>query len=109
MKLSKEIFDLCIEVLNRYGWSRWDGKQTALVESRISRGKYQCAECLNLFGPKDVQVDHVQPRIDPGKGRTTLDDWAARTFVSGKKLQVLCKPCHKLKTAQENKVRRTGG
>lgn len=72
---------------------------------------YTCAHCGKDFPGKDVNVDHVIPVVDPKKGKTTWDNYLARLLVEEKKgrkrlLQVLCKGCHDVKTAAENKIRR---
>lgn len=90
---------------------RWPPKYKALKEAFVSRkvnaktGKlamhYKCAECKQLFVAADVNVDHIKPVVDPKKGFTTWDNFIERMFCEIKNLQVLCKPCHKIKTNQE--------
>lgn len=68
---------------------------------------YCCAECKNLFPAKDVQVDHIHP-IVPLTMVESLD-WNvvisnALCEIDG--MQVLCKPCHKSKSLEENAERR---
>jgi 5-methylcytosine-specific restriction endonuclease McrA len=67
---------------------------------------YKCAECKQLFVVTDVQVDHINPVVDPKKGFTTWDNFIDRMFCEMKNLQVLCKPCHKIKTDQEKLERK---
>lgn len=66
--------------------------------------RYKCARCEKHFSRKGVHVDHIDPVIDPVKGRQGLIDLIERQFTE--KLQVLCRPCHKIKTNEENKIRR---
>lgn len=73
---------------------------------------YTCAHCGGEFPGSEINVDHVTPVVDPKKGKTTWDNYIARLLVEerrGRKklLQVLCKGCHDVKTAAENKVRRS--
>lgn len=75
-----------------------------------SGGKqYICASCHSTFMQKHVQVDHIKPVVPVDR---TIHDMsydeivtAVLCLVDGKPdpslLQVLCKPCHKKKTADE--------
>lgn len=95
---------------------RWPPKYKALKEAFVGRkvntktGKqamhYECAECSEHFVATDVQVDHIHPVVDPKKGFTTWDNFIERMFCEIKNLQVLCKPCHKIKTDQEKLERK---
>lgn len=67
------------------------------VSKRMSIG-YKCAECQDRFSFKDINVDHIDAvgiRPDTLDG---LPNWINRLFCSYKNLQVLCKPCHKIKS-----------
>lgn len=75
-------------------------------KARVSRGKYRCTSCKKLFGPKEIQIDHIEPVISPETGFKTFDEYIDRLFCSKEGLQVLCKKkCHKEKTKAEVKVR----
>jgi 5-methylcytosine-specific restriction endonuclease McrA len=68
--------------------------------------EYQCAECKNWFKDTDCIVDH----IIPCGTLTSLDDlpeFARKLFCDVSGLQVLCKPCHKDKIAEERKTWKT--
>ncbi len=71
---------------------------------------YACASCGARFKQKDVQLDHVIP-VGPTPGSKlappdmTWDRFIARLFCSPDNLKVVCKPCHKRKTASETKKR----
>lgn len=58
---------------------------------------YVCANCRKEFPLKQVQVDHKEPIGT----LTTWDRFIARLYCEAKKLQVLCKPCHAVKTKLE--------
>jgi 5-methylcytosine-specific restriction endonuclease McrA len=84
-------------------WLYSDNRKAALAGARKSRGKYLCAICNNLFGPKEIQVDHRDPVV-VGK----FIDWNTfidRLFCEKENLQVLCHECHKAKSDEENKSR----
>src|SRR5690606_27014935 len=66
---------------------------------------FQCAKCNKLFPQKDVQVNHKESVV-PLTGFSSWDDVIARMFCEKEGLEVLCKPCHKIETAEENKKRK---
>ena len=54
------------------------------------------------FLRKDIQVDHIDP-VEPIDRKVT--DWnehIKRLFCEVSNLQVLCKPCHLIKSIEEN-------
>ena len=95
---------------------RWPVKPKALKAAFVSRqvnartGKmamhYMCAKCKKLFVASDVQVDHIEPVVDPKKGFVSWDVYINRMYCEIENLQVLCKPCHKIKTDQEKLERK---
>ena len=95
---------------------RWPPKYKALKEAFAGRkvnaktGKlamhYTCAACKKLYVATDVQVDHIKPVVDPKKGFVSWDVYINRMFCEIEDLQVLCKPCHKVKTDQEKLERK---
>jgi 5-methylcytosine-specific restriction endonuclease McrA len=95
---------------------RWPPKYKALKEAFVGRkenkktGKlamhYKCAKCKKLFVAADVQVDHVLPVVDPKVGFIGWDSFIDRIFCEIENLQVLCKPCHKVKTEEEKAERK---
>lgn len=85
---------------------RWPARGAVMKAARIGRNQYVCAKCQEVFGRKEVQMDHRKAVIDPKKGWTTWDDFIERLFVEEKGWQALCKPCHQEKSKKENVVRR---
>ncbi len=95
---------------------RWPPKYKALKEAFVGRktnkktGKlamhYKCAKCKKHFVAADVQVDHVLPVVDPKVGFVSWDDFINRIFCEIENLQVMCKPCHKVKTELEKAERK---
>ena len=102
-KLSKEQKTFAINALRR-GAYRWWGRYEARKSSWRSRGKYECASCNKLFGPKQIQMDHIKPVI-PLEGYDSLDGVASRMLVEEEGWQTLCIPCHRIKSNEENKKR----
>jgi hypothetical protein len=74
----------------------------AWAKARVSYGKYQCAECKGIFGPKEVHKDHIDPVIDPATGFIDWNTWMER--LDGP-IQILCIPDHKAKSKRENAKR----
>lgn len=66
---------------------------------------YKCAACQVASPAKNVQIDHIEPVV-PLTGFTNWDDFINRLFCSSDNLQVLCKECHKLKSAKERSSRK---
>jgi len=95
---------------------RWPPKYKALKEAFVGRkenkktGKlamhYKCAKCKKHFVAIDVQVDHIYPVVDPKIGFIGWDSFIDRIFCEIENLQVLCKPCHKVKTEEEKAERK---
>lgn len=99
----------------RSAFRKWPPKfkvlKAAFVEKKINpaSGKlasfYKCAKCKEDFVLKNVQVDHKNPVVDPKTGFVDWDTYIDRMLVPTTKLQVLCTPCHKAKTAKERTAR----
>lgn len=91
---------------------KWAVLKAALVGKSVNTktGKfaqhYRCSHCRATFPAADVVVDHIHPVVDTMKGFTTWDEYVERMFVEAEGLQVLCKGCHKEKTATERKERK---
>lgn len=84
-------------------WYKKDGSPAARP-----RVLFECAECGSREMRKNVQCDHVFPVVPveiPSK-HMSLAMICHRLFVGKDKLQILCKPCHKKKSQEENAQRR---
>lgn len=66
---------------------------------------YRCAACQQEFTSKDVEVDHISPVVSVEEGFIDYNTFIERLFCTKENLQVLCIPCHRLKTKQEKKLR----
>ena len=90
----------------------WDTKESAKVGKMINKktGRmaehYLCAGCNDFFVANDVQVDHINPVVDPKDGFKDLETFSDRLYCEEENLQVLCKQCHKDKTNAERKQRK---
>jgi len=100
----------------RSGYRRWPPKYQALKKALVGRkinlktGRmgyhYQCNSCKQEFPTKEVQVDHINPIVDPNKGFVSWDEVINRLFCPVEELQVLCSECHSIKTKSENIIRK---
>lgn len=88
---------------------RWPFKHIAKSEQRIERGFYRCESCKEAFGPKEINLDHIESVEDVKTGFINWDKFIDRLFVKTKGFQVLCIACHKGKTDTENVIRRDNG
>jgi 5-methylcytosine-specific restriction endonuclease McrA len=81
------------------------GTQINASSGRLAK-HFRCAACAGLFTSTNIQVDHIHAIIDPKIGFTNWDDVVSAMFCEKENLQVLCKPCHKIKTAEERKLKK---
>lgn len=99
--------------------NRWPPKYETKKKAWRERGTYLCAgfnrshhkvpvSYVDPAGRRraNVFVDHIEPVIDPVKGFVSWDELISRMFVEADGLQVLCKECHDLKTAEERSIRK---
>ena len=84
--------------------SAFVGKRINPASGRIA-GFYKCNSCANAFVMKDVEVNHIVPVV-PITGFDSWDNIINRLFCEQEGLEVLCKPCHKRITKQENLERK---
>lgn len=68
----------------------------------------KCEECGKMEAKSNVQIDHKIPLvpIDKSLEDMTWDEVINRLWCAEENLQILCLPCHKQKTAIEQKERR---
>lgn len=65
------------------------------------QSKWTCDLCKNSFSRDEVQVDHIEGEHEFTK-LEQLQEFANKRFMVGyKDLQILCVPCHELKTHAE--------
>lgn len=101
----KQNLNTFVKGLLRRGTFHWKARTEAMTAARVERGKYKCASCEDLFGPKEVDLDHRFPVVDPKTGFTSWDNYIERLFCSADQFDVLCKQCHENKTKMEDLMR----
>lgn len=82
----------------------WPPRNEAKKLARVERGKYKCAQCNNIFGPKEVVLDHINPVV-PIEGFQDLGHFVESLFCDVSGFQVLCIADHDTKTTQEDILR----
>ncbi len=93
----------------------WPVKYAAIKEAYIDDGinpktgrrckLHRCDECNDCFPASEMQADHIEPVI-PLEGFDSWDGVIGRMFCEVEGYQALCKACHKVKTQEENRIRR---
>jgi len=105
-KQKKQQISTFIKNILRRGSFYWKARNEALAAARVSRGLYKCAVCGELFGPKEVDIDHINPVVDPRTGFTNWDDYIRRLFCDADGFQILCRSgCHPVKCKIEDSLR----
>ncbi len=102
-----------ITTLVRRGFTRYPPRyevlKSAFTSKKINKktgricSHYKCAKCRKAFPTTEVQVDHINPVVDPVVGFVSWDVYIERLYCTKDNLQVLCLTCHKAKTAIERK------
>lgn len=82
----------------------YTGTEINPASGRLAK-RYRCASCKSTFVAKDVEVNHIEPVV-PTTGFDSWDNIIERLFCEESGLEVLCRPCHKIRTQEENKGRR---
>lgn len=90
----------------RKAWLRYPNRFEILSLSRRPskrkglKWEYQCASCKEWFKSTDVQVDHKTP-AGQLKSYDECGKFIDNLFCETENLNVLCKPCHQIKTKKE--------
>lgn len=91
--------------LRRASYS-WPPLREAMQNARVERGKYKCAICGGIFGPKEINRDHIEPVEDPHTGFIDWNTYISRLFCGAEGIQIICKADHNIKTYRENQIRK---
>lgn len=113
-KWTSSRFNSFIKGALRSASSKWPPKYEVLKEAATEKkinwktGRlaqhYLCNSCGKEYPLKDVQVDHIDPVIDPNTGFVSWDEVVSRMFCEKSGFQVLCKSCHVEKTNVERRI-----
>lgn len=69
--------------------------------------QYKCNVCNTYVGSTHIAVDHITPVISVSEGFIDFNTFIERLFCDVNNLQVICDPCHNLKTNSERISRLT--
>jgi hypothetical protein len=95
-----------ISTLRRASY-KWKPRSEALNKVKQGRNQYKCEGCGEIFGRKDIQIDHRSPVVDPTIGFVDWNTFIERLFVEVDGYQALCKKtCHYNKTQKERELRK---
>lgn len=83
----------------------WPPRNEAKRLARVERGRYKCASCNNIFGPKEIVVDHINPVVPVDEGFTNIGHFVESLFCEINNLQCLCLACHDVKSHDESVIR----
>ena len=89
----------------RSAFTKWGPKHAAKKLAKVAYNQYECADCNEIFGSKDVEVDHIVP-AGSLKCYDDLPGFVERMFCEVDGFQVLCKTCHQDKTNREREERK---
>lgn len=112
---SKARFNSFVKGTLRSASQRWPPKYQTLADAyvgtktNVKTGRqakhYKCNKCLEDFPQKEVEVNHITPVV-PLSGFDSWDGVVERLFCEKDGMEVLCKPCHRSETNNENKGRK---
>jgi 5-methylcytosine-specific restriction endonuclease McrA len=91
------------EILNKSRRERTWYKKNG-TEASKPRVEFQCSSCGEWFMGKDIQVDHVDPVVDPTVGFLDWNTFIERLFCNASNLKILCKAEHKAKSDLEKSI-----
>lgn len=107
----KQLVALCVKAV-RQKWMKDKNKLHFLLSKQLwdtnpntrTLKKWKCNHCGELFSSDFINVDHIEPAGEC----TTFEQffvWASKILDAGgdKDLQILCIPCHNVKTLMEGR------
>ena len=105
-ELKKELKRFLIPKIRSASY-RWGERSKAIKNARVERGRYLCAMCGNReLKNGEYVLDHVSPVVDLSGWDGNWDTYINRMFVKAEGFQVLCNPCHDIKTDMEVQLRK---
>lgn len=72
---------------------------------KVDSVEYSCQECLNWFKKSEIEVDHIDPVVEPSKGFVDWNTYFDRLWCDPSNLQRLCLSCHEKKTVSDKIIR----
>lgn len=105
-ELQKELKRFLVPKLRSASY-RWKFRSDAIKAARKSRGIYTCNICKCDMKNGEFLADHKDPVV-PFAGWNGKDwtQYIERMFCDSKGFQIICKPCHDVKTETEIQIRK---
>ena len=115
--MTEPMYDGFIKSALRKASTRWKPRGDCIRDARVARGMYKCDGCgkivtASLPPPegkkrriKNILADHIDPVV-PVTGFVSWDNVIERLFCERDGFQALCSACHKIKSLEENQLRK---
>ena len=103
-KVNKNKYAVAKAALRRVS-SYWWAMSEAMDRAKVSRGLWECASCKGHFKRHEVQKDHISPVVSTNGEKNDMNIYIETLFCEPENIQILCKPCHGIKTSTENILR----
>jgi len=86
--------------------SWWWAMSEAMDRAKVSRGVWKCAHCDGHFKKNEIQKDHIKPVVSTDGGVNDMNTYIETLFCEPENIQILCKPCHQVKSSTEQVLRK---
>jgi 5-methylcytosine-specific restriction endonuclease McrA len=106
MKKERTLRQILLSALGK-AWMQWPPRNAVKKRCKDPKrtGWYLCELCKE--SREKIDIDHIIPCIKPSEGWISWDAYITSRFVEDeKKLQGICKDCHKAKSKAENAERK---
>lgn len=102
-------------------------RQIVLQNAKVDASTHECSDCgcyvysgvsdknfaelkkkhiKKCFKRGKVEINHIDPVVDPKSGFVDWNTYIERLFVKDDKMNALCKECHSKLTEKQNKLRK---
>lgn len=79
--------------------------QPVIIRGPRNYRYYPCAHCHEYFVRRNLNLDHIEPVVEPQSGFTDWNSYVERAYCGPEGFQHLCLPCHKAKSKTEGQLR----
>lgn len=83
----------------------WYAMKEVEEKHRVSRGVYFCGSCGEHFKKQEMQKDHIAPVVPVDGNNKSMDAFIENCLCDTENMQMLCIPCHKIKSGAEQTLR----
>lgn len=103
-KVNKNKYAIAKAALRRVS-SYWWAMSEAMNRAKVARGLWECAMCKEHFKKHEVQKDHISPVVSTNGEKNDMNIYIETLFCEPENIQILCKPCHLIKSGIEVQLR----